>query len=149
MYRNWKAICQIPDYQMMKALALLDLKSELGQMIIERLPEFFTSEEQAGPYPLSLMREAARDHGLRDGCAIGEQNIVSHGGVPEGIPVIKFTKGADRAVDDARPQLPNEIRPDATVGETVSWQGKDYVVLENDQGKEMSLAPAELVFIDC
>jgi hypothetical protein len=150
MYKNWKAICQIPDTHVMWALALLDMKSDLGQRIAQQLPEYFTQEEQAGPYPLSLMRAKAQENGRRDGNNCGEQFIVSFDAVPDGIPIQTFDLYGNNVAGLNGPKLPPEISPDTRQGEIVTWGGKQFVVLENNEScQELSIAPAELVHVDC
>ncbi len=149
MYKNWKAICEVKDNHMMWALALLDLTSDLGRRFVEQLPEFFSQEETAGPYPLSLMREAAQENGRKQGTDNGANYIVSHDGVPGHIPVKMFDKFGKNVASLNGPKLPDEISPDARAGETVTWEGKQFVVLENnDSCEELAIAPAELIFVD-
>lgn len=150
MHKNWKVICQIPDTHIMWALALLDMDSDLGRKFVERFPEYFTQEESSGPYPLSLMRAAAWEEGQRQDCDHGEEHIVSFNAVPSGIPVQTFdTYGRNVASLDG-PKLPAEISPHAKQGEAVTWEGKRFVVLENNKScEELSIAPAELVHVDC
>jgi hypothetical protein len=150
MYKNWKAICQIPDTHVMWALALLDMDSDLGRKFVERFPEYFTQDEQAGPYPLSLMRVAAQKEGRRQGSDHGEQNIISYDAVPNGIPTQGFDKYGRSVANFDGPKLPAEISPNARQGEIVTWEGKQFVVLENNEScEELWLAPAELVHVDC
>lgn len=149
MYKDWRTICQIPDTHVMWALALLNMDSDLGRKFMERFPEYFTTQEQAGPYPLSLMRSAAHEKGLGDGIAHGEDHIISYDAVPIGIPVQTFDKYGSNIASLNGPKLPAEISPDAKQGEIVTWAGKRFVVLENNDGcEELSIAPAELVAVD-
>lgn len=150
MNKNWKAICQIPDAHVMWALALLDMDTDLGRKFVERFPEYFTEVQQAGPYPLSLMRAAAQEEGHRQGSEHGGDHIVSYDAVPEGIPVQTFDKYGRNIANLDGPKLPAEISPHAVQGQIVTWQGKQFVVLENnDSCEEMSIAPAELIHVDC
>lgn len=150
MFKNWTAICQIPDTHVMWALALLNLDSDLGRMFVERFPEYFTHEEQTGPYPLSLMRAAAQEEGRQQDNDRGEEYIVSFSAVPKGIPVQTFDKFGRSIAGFKGPKLPVEISPDAVQGDIVTWGGKRFVVLENNEGcEELSIAPAELVYVDC
>ena len=149
MHKNWKVICQIPDTHVMWALALLDMDSDLGRKFVERFSEYFTQEEQAGPYPLSLMRAAAQKEGRQKGSKHGDEFIVSYNAVPKGIPVQAFDKHG-MSVEGLRiPKLPAEISPHARQGEIVTWKGKHFVVLENiEHYDELYIAPAELVHVD-
>ena len=149
MNKNWKEISQISDTRVRWELVMLNMDSDLGRKIVERLPEYFTHEKQAGPYPLSLMRAMAQKEGHRQGNDDGERYIVSYDAVPNGIPVQTFDKyGKNVAILDG-PKLPAEISPHAQQGEIVTWEGKKFVVLENNEScEELSIAPAELVAAD-
>lgn len=153
MHKNWKAICQIPDSYVMWALAMLDINSDLGKKFIERFPEYFTQEKQAGPYPLSLMREKASERARKEGNTKGSHYIVSYNGVPCDIKkfIETFDKYGNHVVGDGFPrELPVEINPEAQQCEIVTWKNKQFVVLENNEGcEELYIAPAELVHIDC
>ena len=150
MYKNLKAICEIPDAHMMWALVLLDLESDLGQRIVKQLPEYFIGEKQVGPYPLSFMWEEARKNARRDGCGCDGKDIVSHDGVfLADIPVETFDVPEKGKVVQDGNWLPDEIDPYASPGEIVVWAGKRFIVLENHRGGWLSIAPAELVHVDC
>lgn len=149
MFKNWKAICQIPDNHVMWALALLDLNAEIGRKFVERFPEYFTENEQPGPYPLSLIREAGHENGRRQEARHGEDTPVSFDAVPEWIPVQTFDKFGNNVASLNGPKLPDEINHDAEQGEVVTWEGKQFVVLENNENcEELSIAPAELIAVD-
>ncbi|MDD4900615.1 MAG: hypothetical protein PHS62_00680 [Patescibacteria group bacterium] len=149
MNKNWKAICKIADTHVMWALAMLDVNSTIGRKFVRRFPEYFTKKKQAGPYPLSLMRAAGLEKGCRDGSDSGDDHIVSYDAVPEGIPVQTFDKFGRNVAGLNGPKLPSEISPDAKQGEIVTWAGKQFVVLENNNScEELSIAPAELVAVD-
>lgn len=151
MHKNWKEICKISDTHVMWAFTLLNMDSNLGRKFIERFPEYFTQEQQSGPYPLSVMRKKARERGLEQGSKNGEKYIVSFDGAPKDIPVETFDKYGNYVVGDGFPQkLPAGIDPEAQQGEIVTWEGKQFVVLENNENcEELYIAPAEFVYIDC
>lgn len=152
VFKNWPAICVIQDKFMKWAIACLNLNSELGQRIVQQLPEYFTDQEVLGPVPLSAMRQKALEYARTHGGNLewGHELPVSYEAVPIGVPVLSFDLyGRNQAGGDF-PKLPPEISPHAEQGEVVTWEGKKFVVLENnDSCEEMHLAPAGLVDVDC
>jgi len=149
VYRNWKAIYEIPNKQLMLAMVSVDLDLNLGKRLIKQLPEYFTEEEQFAPVPLSLMKAKAKENGLLVGITYGEDLIVMYDAVPENIIVWGFDKSGDNFLGNDHPLLPKEINPDITQGKIVIWENKKFVVLENNiGGEEIYLAPAELVAVD-
>lgn len=154
MKKNWNEISKIGDRHLMWALAMLDLKSELGKRVAAQLPEYFTDGEETGPVPLSVMRQKAERRGRAEN---PDQNyrydelIVHYGGVPPHIPTQTFDVYGNHIVGGSnRPdKLPSEISPTAKQGDIVMWGGKQFIVLEHNDGiEEMTIAPAELVIID-
>lgn len=154
MNKNWPAISKIDDTHLMWAIALLDLNTELGRRLVEQLPEYFTSEDGAGPVPLSVMRQEAERRGRArnpDKNYSYDKLIVHYGGVPPHIPLQTFDVYGNGLVDGGfKPdKLPSEISPTAQQGDLVTWGGKQFVVLEHSAAlEEMVIAPAELVIID-
>lgn len=150
MYRNWKVICKTPNTHLMWALATIDLDSVLGQRLVAQLPEYFTTQRQAGPVPLSIMRASARVEGRYQGnMEHGADYIVSFDAVPEGIPTQGFDTSGKNSGEANLPPLPTGINPKAKQGDIVVWEGNQCVVLENNHGcRELYIAPAELVAID-
>jgi hypothetical protein len=149
MFKNWKTICGITDKHFMWAIALLDRTSDFGKMVAERFTEYFTDEQQIGPYPPSLMRKTAQEKGYPGGSDHGEDLIVSNDAVPDGVPIQTFDKYGKNVAGLDGPLLPTEISPDAKQGDIVTWEGKRFVVLENHiDCQELSIAPAELIAVD-
>jgi len=154
MYKNWKGICQIADTHFMWALALLDLATDLGRMVAERFPEYFSNEQQAGPFPLSVFFEKARSE---KGEGFSEEYIVSNGTVAKfNIPLIEFGVDERGADENNLPLLPLEIdfekiRSDnnENAGLKIEWKGKQLVMLEyNEHIGSVSFAPTELIIVD-
>lgn len=159
MYKNWRAICQITDTHFMWALALLDLTNNFGQMVAERFPEYFSTEKQMGPIPLSVLFILAKKHGKEQG--VDTDCLVSHDkywSKKFDIPIISFSTCEDNGFND--PMLPTEINSQiealgrrAEVGDIFSWEGKKLVLLENNDDKRgscflMHFAPAEIIAVD-
>ena len=95
MHKNWKVICQIPDTHVMWALALLDMDSDLGRTFVGRFPEYFTQEEQAGPVPLSVLRQEAAENAVHQhGGTAGDNHLVSYNAIPAWMPQLYFAAGA-------------------------------------------------------
>ena len=69
--------------------------------------------------------------------------------MPNGIPVQTFDKYGNSVAGLDGPKLPASISPDAVQGQIVTWEDKRFVVLENNAScEELSVAPAELVYVD-
>lgn len=149
LYPNWATICNIKDYWLRMAMALLNLSTDEGQLFATSLPQYFTTEKPNGPVLLSVILEQAKRHGHLEGSASGREHPVSHEAVPEHIPVIEFDITGDNLVGDVLPRLPSTVSPSALQGSIVTINGKDFVVLENNCNCEiMYLAPAEYIEID-
>jgi hypothetical protein len=151
MYKNWKAICQITDTHFMWALALLDLATDLGRMVVERFPEFFSNEQQAGPIPWSVLITKAKGKANKD-CQYPEDNMYSCEVIPDGWPVFKF---GDEDTIVGYPELgfepvPEELKNATKVGSTYTWGEKQIILIEFAQvkGDEWHFVPAELIVVD-
>lgn len=153
MFKNWKAICSVVDKHFMWALALLDLTTDFGRMIVEKLPEFFDSKQQIGPIPLSAITQRAKGEAEM----FSEEYIVSNGTAQKfEIPLIEFGVDEEGAKDNNLPLLPAEIKlhvirceSNSKMGLNVEWQGKKLVMLEyNEHIGSVSFAPAELIAVD-
>lgn len=163
-YKNWKAICQIKDTHFMWAMALLDLTTNFGQSVAERFPEYFGSEQQQGPIPLSVLRQLAEKDGREQkanqfDCLVSFDKYWGRKGqIGENLPIISFSTITDNSFDD--PMLPDEIDKQiealgrrAEVGDIFTWEGKSFVLMENNDEKRgscflMYFAPAELIAVD-
>lgn len=146
MRKNWKAICSIQEPILRMALALLDPDSEIGKRIMQQLPEYFTESDQSGPYPLSFILALAHREGLKEGSNYGELHPASFDAIPEDVPTVTFDIYGDNLTSAFFDKLPDGIDPDAKQGDIVTWNGKEMVVLENNESCcEMTLAPAECV----
>lgn len=152
-YRNWQAICKIPDTHFMWALALLDLATDFGQSVVERLPEYFTDELQQGPIPMSVLRMQANEGVMKatgGECGVTDA-LVFRGSTVHELPLIRFAVASAIA---EYPHLgfqliPKELESAETVGKVYKWQGKDIVLLECIEGSgEWTFTPAECVALD-
>lgn len=150
MYKNWKAICQITDTHFMWALALLDLTTDLGRMVAERFPEYFSNKQQAGPIPLSVLQITAQNN--NEGSDRPEEHLVAYNTIPSDWPLIKL--GDDETVreykDHGFQKVPKELEDANEVGVIYDWNGKKLVLVERAyvQGEEWEFVPAELIAVD-
>ena len=161
-YKNWKAICAVPDTHFMWALALLDLTTDFGQGTAERFPEYFTEEKQeCWPVPMSVLRMEANVAYIKSGdFPFGDHddgttdNIVSRGdeigGVVNQLPLIKFALSdvIKRYPDLGFSIVPEELESATDVGMVYRWKGKDMVLLENMGDGEWIFTPAECIALD-
>ncbi len=159
MYKNWKEIHKIQDAHFMWALALLDLATDFGRMIVERFPEFFTAEQPAKPLLSELRAIAGNNFAAEWKRAKGEtclapscEYLVSCDAIPEWMPIMHFVRrhGDDCLINcypdalSAPPELENEID---YVGSIYTWQGKKLILVEFSDW-EWYFVPAELIAID-
>lgn len=149
MYQNWQAICTIPDHHFMLALAVLDPDTAFGQVVIERFPEYFTTEAQPGPIPLSLLRQKANEQATEDGYPDEYDSLVSDGACKHfNIP----THGFGGMYELLPPEL-SHLKELKGIGHVVTWRGKEFVVVQNDEnyddyvGGNIFLAPADRVAV--
>ncbi len=151
MYKNWKAICQIPDGHVMWALALLDMYSDIGRKFVERFPEYFTHEKQEGPIPLSVLRRKANEVAGKKGFPAESDALVSDEACAYfNIPVQVFN--GPRGTDPQREPLPAEFAhliEAEGIGHTAEWGCRMVVLVENGFPDYASFAPAELIALDC
>lgn len=152
MSKNWKAICEIPDRHFMWAIALLDLATTFGQMVIERFPEYFTKESETGPVPLSVLRMKARENAAKygDDAEAGERHISCYGAVPSWMPEFCFREPEDRlGAESGLEVIPQELSEARTIGEIYEWEGKKLVLIDYfEDGGERRFVPAECINID-
>lgn len=135
MFKNWRAIKDIPDRHFMWAIALLDLATEFGKQIAAKFPEYFQLEQPAenGPIPLSVIiqraEEEAEDGGGSDGSARLHPVIYD---ATHDLTVIDFRGKDDNESDYSF--LPDvvaeQLEGDLYVGKEVEWEGKKLVMLE-------------------
>jgi len=160
MFKNWKVICQMTDAYFMRALIMLDVATDFGRMIVERLPEFFTIERV--PIPLSVMLLIAEENAIKAGLEglKGRNGIVEYGGVPSWIPLTHLALSED---DDYRigcsafpPDMEERIREDLfhcelRVGNKYFLGKSELIFLGicfSIYGKSFAFCPAECVVVD-
>ena len=152
--KNWPAICNIENPLMRMTLATLDMKidDEQRHRIVAAFPECFGYEETHGPYPLSMIRADAERNARtifdseNDGCALLP---VAYEAVPNDVPLQGFDKFGNRRANFEGPRLPDGIDPNAPQGSSIEWNGKKFVVIENDfDSEELWIIPAECVRVD-
>ena len=152
-FKNWSEICKLGEthHLMMLAVATANLskRDERVEQLIAAFPQCFSHEEITGPYPLSLIRADAEKEGRRQGSTHGGDSPQSYNAIPGHIPLHGFDKfGRNQAGFDG-PRLPNGIDPNTPQGGIVMWEGKEFVVLENNEScEELWIAPAECVRVN-
>lgn len=149
MYKNWKAICAVPDTHFRWALALLDLASEFGKLVVARLPDFFTENEQVGPVPLSVMRMRAEENAAAEGSpGNGSVHLHCYDAIPNWMPKLWFvTSYRLKEYPEAQP-VPPELESVAVVGTICQWEGKKIILVDYIGDEEWFFVPAECIFID-
>ena len=154
MFKNWRAIKDIPDRHFMWAIALLDLHTEFGQQIAAKFPEYFQQEQptENGPIPLSVIIQRAEEAALGEGN--GRQFPVIWDGAVDIPMIITFSLNSDN--EDGNSVLPNEIAKQLKsgqkyIGQEVMWEGKKLVLLEESYSSSdywIHFVPAELIIVD-
>ena len=167
-YKNWKAICEVgkSDHLMMMVLATLDLDSDDDVVlnIIAAFPDCFCKEQQQGPIPWSTLKQDCVQRAINDngpGWDPPEENdpnwrymMECHGTlVAFGLPYQEFflfEEGIDQGCAERGVLLlPEEIPADVTVGTTLEWQGRKWIVVENRQAggdnDDICVVPAECI----
>lgn len=152
-FKNWPEICKLGEthHLLMMAVATADLsqRDKGVEQLIAAFPQCFSNEEVAGPYPLSLIRADAEESGRKKGSEHGADYPQSYDAIPAHIPLHGFDKFGRNKAGLNGPRLPDGIDPDAPQGSIVKWEGKEFVVLENnDSCEELWIAPAECIRVD-
>lgn len=147
-FKNWPEICKLGEthHLLMMAVATTDLsqRDETVEQLIAAFPQCFSYEEFAGPYPLSLIRAEAEKEGSHCGDLPQSCQVV-----PGHVPMQGFDKFGNRVAGFEGPILPESIDPNSPQGSIVIWEGKQFVVLENNDGcEEIWIAPTECVRVD-
>ena len=150
LFKNWRVIATIEDNNLRLALSTLEVNSDIGRRMMTQLPEYFTTERQAGPFSLAAMRQKAQKNGRRHrGLSQAGDHINSYDAVPEGLPVFGFA--IDPGEEDRLVPVPADIKSQLThaikQGSSVRWNDKFFVVIELSD-YELWIAPAELVRVD-
>lgn len=163
-YKNWKAICDVPDTDFRCALAMLCLATDFGQSVVERLPEYFTEEQQIGPIPLSALwlfvkrNNSWQRFALFLGGSVNSPNYmypVKHGAIDHfGLPCVCFV-GRESTFEELKDKKMYAGRIVLDVGtlfyssvfKTIEYQGKKWVAVEVT-GSEAWFVPAECIALD-
>ena len=149
-YRNWPAICEVSSDNrlLMTLLATIDLATDRGQRLSTVFPECFSDELVQGPIPLSLLRFESFELYRKDYPEEAKDTVLTSYDslTPRGIPYLSFDiKGRNIACGDF-PTLPEHIAKDSPFGSVVEHEGKQWVVVENnDSCEELHIAPLECV----
>lgn len=143
MYLNWPEVCKVgrEDDHTMRAIIFADPDNSVGKRIISVFPECFSEKPVGGPIPWSVIVE-------REQQTEGGFFPVSHDSVDSYIPTICFALNNEATREWKKSLIPESINPDTKEGKVVEWDGKKFVVLENNQNEGvdlMYLAPAECI----
>jgi|FLOH01.1.fsa_nt_gi hypothetical protein len=154
MYKKWLEICAIPDKHFMTAIALLDLTSDFGEIVVASLPQFFTEKKQAGPIPLSIIIKNAFSSPLAIGREYGppEWHLEEYGAIPDDWPIIYFGDEESCSENDSLQLIPKHLmslQETTDIGKIVEWDGKKIILVDGcvDLG-EWTFVPAELICVD-
>ena len=152
MFKNWKAICEITDAHVMWALAMLDLRSDLGRKFVKRFPEYFTKKKSKGPIPLSVLRQVAQKDAIAAyGPDFGDysDNLQSVGTCAKyNIPTQPFSGSRGGYGYEPLPAELAHLKDAKGIGQIAEWGGKKFVVVDNGMPEFIYLAPAELIAVD-
>ena len=153
LFKNWSEICKVKDPHVLAALAWTDLNSDFARKLAAGFPECFSDYEVGGAVPLSVLREYADREALLQGGHSAYDMLESYGATEHfNIPTVEFTTDPYDSLLNPPPLLPAEIDKDAAVGTIIQYQGKSYVVVENNKNpgvNMMILAPADRVDVTC
>ncbi len=153
-YKNWNSIRKLKDHHFMMGLAMLDLHTDLGQMIASRFPEFFSTTEKPGgawPIPLSAIRALAEKIAGRSRQPSNDHLVIYDAIQTLGIPHCEFAINDDGIRDFQAFPMPKSIKSHAhdPVGTVFEWEGKKVVVVDNSEGCGLiELSPAECIDIN-
>ena len=172
-FKNWPEICKIGrlDQLLMMVLATLDL-SKTDDPIVSGLrsafPQCFSDKKIQGPVPWSTLVADVTRSGSERGYTIArniKQRMRELGTVEKfGLPYLVFalldqqsTPGVwDEDVTDpsgynyGAVDKPAEIPDESEVGTVVTWDGRDFVVVEDDGEPicSITVVPAECIALD-
>ena len=161
-FKNWKAICEIPDPLFRMAIALTDLTTDFGQMVATRLREYFsTAPLEPGPVPLSIIKKTAEMRYMEDHKDDRDADISrafdfcdSYRGIPDRIPKIEFGHDGEAAAEWRCEVIPSEyfeVVKKFRIGDTFQWKDKTLMVMENNMSPNVGTiisVPAELILVD-
>ncbi len=150
MYRNWPAICEVgaDNRLLMTLLSTIDLNTDRGLRLATVFPECFSDEPVQGPVPLSVLRHESFELYLKDYPGEAKDTVpISYNSLkPRGIPYIGFDINGRNVAAGDFPRLPEYIPKDSPLGAVVEHEGKQWVVVENnDSCEELFIAPLECV----
>jgi hypothetical protein len=159
MYKNWKAICGIPDVHFMWAMALLDVTSDFAKELMTKLPEYFTTEEQKGPVPLSLLVEVASAAYVQEGYDLNEKDplacidLAYDGKIREKFDIPTRAFRGPSGDNDALSPLPIELlsaveEVNARCATILEYKGKKFIIVGGSWPDSVVLAPVECIALD-
>ncbi len=132
----------------MLAIASLDIDSPnpTVQRIISALPECFNAKKETGPIPLSVILEQTKVNASDE--FDGNYFPHSYDAVPDWIPVVELAYEGCEA--DIERSLPSSISSDTKIGQVVTYNDEQFVVVENNRWVNfLTIAPAECILVDC
>lgn len=166
LYANWAALtAAINDpngnRRFMGELAALDLNTPFGQHIAQHFPEYFSTEDEGGAIPLSVVRRVAEQKGREAGAKGDPADFPeSYGATDElHIPLVEYAiEGCDDgsgwsiAKDENVAPMPDELRSATKQGDKASIGGRELVLVEYNNNSGVGIAyfaPAERVDPTC
>ncbi len=148
MYKNWKAICEVPDAHFRWALALLDLTTNFGQNVVDQLPEYFTAEVEEGPIPMSVLKAHAVSVDGYSDCFVTDKVCDKFN-----IPYFRYSLPKDPGGEVSRP-IPPEFKHLENLGDLEGFgtiiedSGKKLVLIESCTPEALYFAPLERIALD-
>jgi hypothetical protein len=164
LYRNWPEICKVGRTDKMLMLVLASVSLTRDNDILAGLyvgfPQCFSAEKIEGPFPLSIIRDLARDSAVVEGFRGDGADFPYSYDVISGleVPCVHFTvlPRGETVTDSTWPIFPlpiEEVWEKLKQGDAYEWRGKQLLVLESNCAPEndwwhIHLAPAECIALD-
>lgn len=154
LHKNWSVIRELgkEDRLLMLVIACLDLENPMPHTdkLVAAFPECFAEEQQHGPYPLSYIRRLGTE--MQDPGGNGAKHPQSYGVDSRlNMPCILLAYDEKQLAmyPDTLELRPDNISMASPQGAIVEYQGRQMVVLENNEDcQEIALVPVELIDVN-
>lgn len=161
LYKNWPEICQIGRKHQLLMLILASIEIDESDPVFQGLyvgfSSCFSEEKTDGPFPLSIIRELARESAASKGY-FGKDaaDYPNTWGVLDDfdVPYIIFEVCEPGDGETSWPTFPpSAIEKTAKQCQTFLWKGRQMVLLENNYNDRTNdwrivLAPIECIALD-